>query len=148
MKLTAIAAVAALGVAVSGCASVIKGSHQFVAVISPPVSGAACTLYNTEGSYAVTTPNAVKVGRTKNDLTVICRKDGYRDSTKIVESHFNGATAGNVLIGGLVGITVDAATGADNSYPETIEVPMTPMGDASAAPVAAPAPAASSAPSS
>ena len=146
MKLTAVAAVAALGVAVSGCASIVKGSTQSIVLNSPPVEGAACTLYNVEGSWSATTPGNVKVDRSKTDLTVVCKKVGYKDSTKIVAPHFNYMTAGNLVVGGLIGIGVDAATGANNSYPDAIEVPMVPLGDAGAAPMAAPA--ASSAPSS
>jgi len=146
MKSTTLAAVAALGVALSGCATVIKGTVQPVALSSPPVEGANCMLYNSEGTWSAVTPSVVRVNRTKNDLKIVCKKDGYQDATKVVESHFNGATAGNIILGGGVGIVVDAATGADNSYPEAVEVPMTPVNvtpAASATPAAAPAPAVS-----
>ena len=145
MKSTTLAAIAALGVALSGCASVIKGTYQPVAISSPPVDGANCTFYNSEGTWSGTTPSVVRVHRTKNDLKIVCKKDGYQEATKVVESHFNGATAGNIILGGGVGIVVDAATGADYSYPESVEVPMTPVNvtpAASAAPAASPVTAA------
>src|ERR1051326_3425476 len=145
MKSTTLAAIAALGVALSGCATVIKGTTQPVALSSPPVEGEYCTLYNSEGTWSAMTPSVELVTRTKNDLKIVCKKDGYQDATKVVESHFNGATAGNIILGGGVGIVVDAATGADNSYPEAVEVPMTPVGvtpAASAAPAASPVTAA------
>jgi hypothetical protein len=53
-------------------------------------------------------------------------------------SSANGATLGNVLAGGVIGIGIDAATGANFNYPDTISVPMTPIG-ATMAPVVPPA---------
>jgi hypothetical protein len=36
-------------------------------------------------------------------------------------------TLGNAVIGGLVGVTIDATTGANDSYPHEIEIPMEPL---------------------
>ena len=58
MKLQSIAALAALGVALSGCASIVEGTTQMVQVSTPPVDGAACTLTSSEGVYTVTTPGS------------------------------------------------------------------------------------------
>jgi len=44
----------------------------------------------------------------------------------MVESKFSGATIGNVLAGGLIGIAVDAASGANNFYPDQVTVLMQP----------------------
>jgi hypothetical protein len=33
---------------------------------------------------------------------------------------------GNIIAGGIIGVGVDAATGAMNEYPKSIEVPMIP----------------------
>jgi hypothetical protein len=49
MKLQTAAAIAALGVALSGCATIVDGVHQSVSVSTTPVEGAACTLKNSEG---------------------------------------------------------------------------------------------------
>ncbi len=138
MKLQSIAALAALGVALSGCASIVEGTTQMVQVTTPPVDGAACTLTSSEGVYTVTTPGSVKVHKTKNDMKVLCKKDGYQDGMTVVVSHFNGATAGNLLLGGAIGMAVDAGTGANYNFPDAVSVPMAPL----AAPAAATAPAA------
>ena len=42
----------------------------------------------------------------------------------IVESNYEAMNAGNILIGGFIGIGVDAATGAMWKYPTAIVVPM------------------------
>ena len=147
MKLALIAAVAALGVALSGCASIVEGTTQSIAVTSPPTDGAKCVLKSSEGTYYVTTPGNATVHKTKNDLDVNCTKDGFRDAHTTIPSHFNGATAGNILAGGVIGLGIDAATGANYNYPTEFAVTMVPSDPApvAAAPAATPAPAATSA---
>lgn len=115
------------GAAVSGCATIIKGTSQDIAVTTAPSEGADCVLTNSEGTWYLTTPGNAHVHKTKNDITISCKKTGYQDVTQTIPSHFNGATAGNILAGGLIGIGVDAASGANYSYPETTEVSLTPM---------------------
>ena len=139
---TKILALACLGVALSGCATVVKGSTEQVAVSTSPVSGATCELSSSEGKWTVTTPGTANVGLTKHDLQVQCDKDGYQQAKTTVPSGFQVWTVGNVLIGGLIGFAIDAGTGAVNEYPHSIDVPLTPTA-AAEAPAAAPAPSAS-----
>ncbi|MEJ0026179.1 MAG: hypothetical protein WDN01_09145 [Rhizomicrobium sp.] len=136
MKLTTVAAFAALGVAVSGCASIVEGTTQSVAVATIPKDGAKCVLTSSEGTYYVTTPGNAIVHKTKNDLDVTCKLDGFKDAHTVVASHFNGATVGNVLAGGIIGIGVDAATGANYNYPEKVDVTLDPADAVVAAPAA------------
>jgi hypothetical protein len=143
---TKILALACLGVALSGCATVIKGSTEQVAVSTSPVSGATCELSSSEGEWTVTTPGTANVGLTKHDLEVQCDKPGYQQAKATVPSGFQVWTVGNVLIGGLIGIAIDAGTGAMNEYPHSVDVPMSPETTGAAAPT--PAPTASSSPSS
>lgn len=119
MKAIQLGAVLALGVAVSGCATIIKGTTQDISVNTTPVGGADCTLVNSEGTWYLTTPGTVKVHKTKTDLDITCKKDGYAPGHIVAISHFNGTTAGNILLGGVIGIGVDAASGADNEYDTT-----------------------------
>jgi phosphoketolase len=126
MKFIAIAALAALGAALSGCASIVEGTTQSIALTSPPTDGAKCVMTSSEGTYYVTTPGNATVHKTKNDLDVVCRKDGFKDAHTTIPSHFNGATAGNILAGGVIGIGIDAATGANYNYPTEFAVTMVP----------------------
>lgn len=109
-----------------GCASIIEGTTQNVAVTSSPADGAKCVLRSSEGTYYVTTPGNTIVHKTKNDLSVECDKEGYQHASTTLPSHFNGATAGNILAGGIIGMGVDAATGANYNYPASIDVRMSP----------------------
>ncbi len=124
MRIAAFAATAALGIAVSGCATVVDGSSQSVSVATTPVQGAACTLTNSEGSWFVTTPGSVQVHKTKNDLTVTCTKDGFQPGSQVAISKFGGATFGNLVLGGGIGAIVDAASGANYYYDSPLTIPL------------------------
>jgi hypothetical protein len=124
MKLYAFAATAALGMALSGCATIVDGSTQSVSVSTMPVEGAACTLTNSEGKWFLTSPGSVTVHKTKNDLAVSCTKDGYQVGNQVAVSKFGGATFGNIVLGGGVGAIVDAASGANYYYDSPITVPL------------------------
>ena len=127
---------ACVGVALSGCASVVKGSSEDIAISTPPTTGAQCHLSNSVGNWDVTSPGTVKVERSKHDMTVECQKDGWQKASAIIPSDWEGWTLGNLILGGLIGVGVDAATGAINQYPHTFQVPMTPEAPPPAPPAA------------
>ena len=124
MKLSAIAAVAALGVALSGCATIVNGTHESVSVNTSPVQDSQCTLTNSQGTWYLKTPGSVEVHKTKTDLDITCKHDGYADGHMVAVSKFGAATLGNVIAGGVIGIGVDAASGANYSYDSPITVPL------------------------
>jgi hypothetical protein len=134
MKFTSLAAIAALGVAVSGCASIVEGTTQSIAITTTPQPGAKCTLTNSEGIWYVTTPGNAQVHKTKHDLDIACTLAGFKDAHSTVAPHFNGATVGNGIAGGIIGIGIDAATGANFNYPTEVNVPLTANDTATAAP--------------
>src|SRR3569832_891349 len=127
MKTTAVAGLIALGSMLSGCATIVDGTSQTIAITSSPDSGAACTLTSSQGTYFVTTPGNVTVHKTKNDLAAVCKKPGYQDTTATIPAKFQATTVGNVLAGGLIGVAVDAASGADYEYPGTFNIPLVPL---------------------
>ena len=102
----------------------MDGSSQSVSVSTTPTQGAACTLTNSEGSWYLTSQGSVQVHKTKNDLTVTCTKDGFQPGSQVAVSNFGGATFGNVILGGGVGVIVDAASGADFYYDSPLTVPL------------------------
>jgi hypothetical protein len=61
MKIASFAALAAAAFAVSGCATIIEGSSQSIAVATPPTTGATCVLSNDLGSWTVTSPGVANV---------------------------------------------------------------------------------------
>ena len=123
-----------LALMAGGCSSIIEGTSQTLSFASNP-SGAECTL-NRNGMAigSVRTPGGLTVKKTKYDINLVCRKDGYQDATAFLNSDVAGATAGNILLGGGIGWAIDSASGADNKYTEHTTVTLVPVPTAAAAP--------------
>ena len=111
---------------VSGCASIISGTTQEVAVNSSP-DGATCDITR-QGVRVqqVVTPASTIVERTKHDLLISCRKPGYQEATATDPSGVEPWLFGNLLAGGVVGLVVDLSTGADNKYASPASVVLQP----------------------
>lgn len=127
-------------IALGGCATVIKGTTQDIAVETNP-PGASCTVSRNGAQIAIlsATPGKVQVSRDKSPLMVSCTKapEAATPVNQTVESKFNGATFGNILAGGVIGVVVDASTGANYTYPEQVMVSLaTEPAPVAAAPVA------------
>jgi len=124
MKMYKLAAAAAVLCAsgLAGCATIVQGTTESVSVNTVPEEGAQCTLTNSEGTWYVTSPGSTMVHKTKHDLTVSCKKDGFPGGETLAIAHFGGTTAGNVIAGGIIGIGIDAASGANFYYDSPIMV--------------------------
>jgi uncharacterized protein YceK len=116
----------ALVIALSGCASIIKGTSQSIAIATPPTTGASCVLSSKEGNWTIVSPGVATVEKSKEDIQVHCTKPGWQDGVATIPSNFQGWAVGNIVAGGLIGLGVDAATGAINEYPGSFQVPMFP----------------------
>ena len=111
--------------ALSGCSTVINGTHQTVSVATPAVSHAQCTLKNDKGIwYLKQTPGSVNIHRSFNDLVVMCEKKGVGKKTISVKSKTQVAAFGNIVFGGAIGAGLDVANGAAYAYPLSIQVPL------------------------
>jgi len=111
----------------AACATVVGGTTQEVFIESEP-AGASCKVDRLGANVGVVnpTPGRVNVSRSKETMIVGCTRDGYDLSNEVVASSFTGATLGNILLGGVVGVVVDAASGANNKYPDRVLVVLTP----------------------
>ena len=119
-------AIVGLGLASSACATIISGTTQDLYVDSEP-KGASCKIDRQGAVVGMInpTPGKVNVPRHKDNIVVSCALDGYEQSNEVLASSFSGATFGNLLLGGIVGVVIDASSGANNKYPERIVVVMT-----------------------
>jgi hypothetical protein len=127
MKIVSIMGLIALGFAMSGCASIVRGQSQTIAITTPPTTGANCQLTSAQGNWSVLSPGTVTVQRSKENVTIRCNKAGWQEGFSSIPSNFEGWTVGNIILGGVIGLGVDAATGAINQYPNAFQVPMTPL---------------------
>jgi hypothetical protein len=79
------------------------------------------------------TPATFVEKRRRDTFTVTVSKPGYVSETVTVQSKAGGtggtAMAGNLLVGGAIGMGVDAGTGAyDSLYPNPVSVKLAPVG--------------------
>lgn len=110
------------------CSTITTGTSQPFAVKTAEVDGAKCELVDSKDARWVIpeTPGTVEITKGDGPLSVTCSKAGYHDGELLVEEQFAGMTAGNILLGGGVGIIVDAASGAAQEYPDEVLVWMEP----------------------
>ena len=122
----------------SACATITKGTSQTVAITTPGVADATCTLTSsTVGTKVVTTPATITLEKGRESVTVRCTKECYTDGSGVIASDFEAMTMGNIILGGVIGVGVDAASGAMNKYAPEAQVVMTPIpGCGAAKPVA------------
>lgn len=111
-----------LSILFAGCSTIVKGTDQQVSVNTPGVNGAKCQLQSPAiGTRTVQTP------KSKHNVAVTCQAQCYAKGVGTLASHTEMMTAGNVLFGGIIGLGVDAASGAMNKYDPGVEVVMTPL---------------------
>lgn len=124
-----IALAASLGFA--GCASVTRGTSEKVVVTSDP---ADANIRTSLGHSCPQSPCTVEVSR-KVEFTAYAEKNGYKPGSHFIRTKLagNGAAglAGNILLGGIVGMGVDAATGATlDHYPNPAHIYLAPRNSA------------------
>jgi hypothetical protein len=129
--------IVALAAALGGCASVTRGTSENISIASTP-SGAEATITGLDVPTACLTPCVVQAKRNA-DITVTVAKEGYEPQIVplIKEIPGTGAAgfAGNLLLGGVVGMGVDAATGAALDHkPNPVIVTLQPHGPAPSSP--------------
>ena len=113
----------------SGCATIMTGTTQKVPVNSNP-SGAVAKV---DGGITAVTPTIFNLER-KTDHTIEISKEGYRTAQVILRHTLSGATCGNVLIGGIIGVAVDSCSGAMfKLIPERIDANLEPAGQQNSA---------------
>ena len=111
MKIHTVMMTAIFAYAVSGCATVTRGSKDFFEIESEP-TGATVELSN---GLSCVTPCGMELPR-KHPFTATFSLDGYKPlTTEVVAKQAAAGTAGmagNVLIGGLIGVVADSTSGA------------------------------------
>src|SRR3990172_8889628 len=111
-----------------GCSTIVKGTSQQIAVTTPGAQGAMCELSSPAiGTQTVQAPATVTLKKSKHNVAVRCVAQCYADGVGILASHTEVMTAGNVLVGGVIGLGVDAASGAMNTYEPSVSIPMSPI---------------------
>ncbi len=121
------------GLALAGCATVTRGTTNQMQIVSEPTGVTARTSLGQQ----CTTPCTLQVSR-KDEFAVTFTMRGYEEQTVPVKTQLAGAGAagfaGNLLVGGVVGMGVDAITGSTLEHvPNPVSVVMTPVAKPAAA---------------
>ena len=68
------------------CATITKGTTQVVAIDTPGVPSATCTITTQSGPQVVTTPGTVTLKKGSDPLPIACVKDCYVNGQSIIPS--------------------------------------------------------------
>ncbi len=127
MRWVVFAGALALAALVGACASVTRGMTNQVQINSNPPEATA----KTSMGHVCTTPCTLQFNR-KDEFSVLISKPGYHTAEIAVTTRVAGAGAagfaGNVLVGGVVGMGVDAVSGATlEHYPNPVTATLVPL---------------------
>lgn len=102
----------------TGCSTVVNGKKQIV-TINSNVADAQVIV---DGVLVGKTPFTGEIPRASKAMVQVT-KDGYISKTVTMDTNFEPIFWGNILIGGVLGSTTDAASGSMYKYaPGTIQV--------------------------
>jgi hypothetical protein len=116
-----------LGTMLAGCATVVSGTTQTIGVNTDP-EGADCQ-FTRKGvlvGRVNPTPGTIQIGKDYESVSVLCQKEGFDDTAGVIGSEFQAMTLGNILLGGIIGVVVDAASGAMTKYPDVVTFTLIP----------------------
>ncbi len=132
MKSISLVGVFGFAAMLSGCATITRGTTEVLVIETEP---AGATAFLSSG-HMCKTPCSLELKR-KNAVHVKIEKQGYETIDADVRSEIatagGAAMAGNIILGGLIGAGVDAATGAmDKLTPNPLKIKLEPATSASA----------------
>lgn len=116
----------------TGCATVTHGSSQEIAVTTDP-EGASCELRREDKLLGTVTPTpgALKIGKAAAPIEVECTMPGHLAARQTLTPHLQQAMFDNFYVGGIVGMLVDAGSGAASAYQATVTLRLHPEAFAS-----------------
>jgi hypothetical protein len=114
--------------ALVGCATVTRGASQNTTIVTDP-PGAGCVFRRADAVIGVVnpTPGTLSIVKGHTPIEVSCTKDGYAEASGSIGAHFEPMSIGNILLGGVIGIVVDATSGATAAYEPNIALTMVPL---------------------
>lgn len=111
----------------AGCGTITRGTTEQLQILSEPPGAEA----RTSLGHQCETPCTITISR-KDEFNVSIEKDGFQRAQVPVITEVSGAGgaafAGNILLGGVVGMGADAVTGAAyNHTPNPVFVTLKPL---------------------
>lgn len=120
-----LAAVASL--TLGGCASVMNDPTQSLRIETKTadgrmVPGAECRLSTDAGTVTARSGETVPIRRSGADIDVVCRHGSNPEAGGRIVSRANAGFAGNIILGGGIGMIVDHKKGTAYTYPSWIQL--------------------------
>ncbi len=116
---------AAMTVALSGCASSTRGKDQRIMVTTPGAPGASCRLLSdSQEIYSFTTPEAIQLSRASGPVEVRCQKKCFLSVVKIFTPSINGEQEINDISADLAFIATNLTTHKSYNYNFDFIIPM------------------------
>ncbi len=102
------------GIAISttSCATIITGTKDKISFTSSPEGAKVFH----KGIEKCTTPCTAEIPRSLSKQTVTFEKEGFASKEVKLTKKFNPVTLPNILLGGVIGVGIDAATGSLTKY--------------------------------
>lgn len=113
------------GTLLSACASIVSDDDTITHIQTEP-EVARCELVGQDLKRVIRTPHSIELPSSAAPVTVICDAKGYRKTTAKLDTSMDGWIFGNILIGGGIGIIIDAVRGAGQRYPKGITLILEP----------------------
>ena len=119
--------IALAAASLGSCATVTRGTTSQVQIVSEPAGANARTSFG----HQCNTPCTLSVSR-KDEFSVLISAPGYEEQRVDVKTQLAGTGAagfaGNIVAGGVVGMVVDASTGATLEHsPNPVTVTLRPL---------------------
>ena len=128
-KLLSFVLLVAFCLTMPGCATIFSGTSQSIVFSAP-----AGTRIYSDGILIAEVPQgydavSTRVNRSLNGLSMVAKKDGYKDAYFYVRPRANGVVFVNILLfpGMVLGGAIDLLTGAAAEYPNYIQIGMEPL---------------------
>lgn len=125
MKIVRALFTSALALGVQACASVISDVKSTTYIETDP-ENARCELHGQDFKRVINTPNSINLPAEAAPITIACKAEGFATTTENLDTSADGWIFGNILLGGIVGIVIDAARGAGQKFPPKVTVILQP----------------------
>lgn len=96
----------------TSCASIFTGTKDSIAFTSTPEGAKVIH----KGKEKCTTPCSAEIPRGLGKQMVMFEKEGFQTKEVKLTKTFNPVTLLNILLGGAIGVGIDAATGSLTKY--------------------------------
>ena len=112
----------------SGCSTITQSENQRLSVTAThdgaPLKDVDCSLTNDRGTWLAKAPGQVDVRKSGENLSVVCKKEGFVDGLLTAISRAAGSMFGNIIFGGGIGAIIDHSKGTGYDYPSNLPVEM------------------------